>query len=249
MALTKITNSGITDSAVNTDKIADNTIVDADINASAGISPSKFGLSTPPTLTSFTPSELTVTSGGSITITGTGFVSIPQVTLINQSTGAIITASSVTYTSSTTISASIPSGQTNGTYKVRVENPDGNAVQSTSTLTYSDNPTWVTASGSLGTLAAGSSVSLSVSAYSDDSSSVTYSETTSVLTSNTDTPDTTMNLTLNSSTGAITGTAPEPDSETTYNFTLRATDAESQTTDRAFSITISVGITEGMQFN
>src|SRR6056300_1395954 len=237
MALTKITNSGITDSAVNTDKIADNTIVDADINASAGISPSKFGLSTPPTLTSFTPSELTVTSGGSITITGTGFVSIPQVTLINQSTGAIITASSVTYTSSTTISASIPSGQTNATYKVRVENPDGNAVQSTSTLTYSDNPTWVT------------SASSSVSAYSDDSSAVTYSETTSVLTSNTDTPGTTMNLTLNSSTGAITGTAPTPDSETTYNFTLRATDAESQTTDRAFSITITAEITEGGQFN
>jgi hypothetical protein len=107
----------------------------------------------------------------------------------------------------------------------------------------------VTAAGSLGTLAAGSSVSLSVSAYSDDSSAVTFSETTSVLTSNTDTPGTTMNLTLNSSTGAITGTAPEPSAETTYNFTLRATDAESQTTDRAFSITISVGITEGMQFN
>jgi hypothetical protein len=70
-----------------------------------------------------------------------------------------------------------------------------------------------------------------------------------VLTSNTDTPGTTMNLSLNSSTGAITGTAPEPTSETTYNFTLRATDAESQTTDRAFSITISVGITEGGQFN
>ena len=249
MALTKITSSGITDSAVKTDKITDNTIVDADINANANISPSKFVLSTPPTLTSFTPTELTVTSGGSITITGTGFVSIPQVTLVNQSTGAIITASSVTFTSSTSLTAAIPSGQTNGTYKVRVENPDGLAVQSTSTLTYSDNPTWITAAGSLGTIAAGASVSLSVSAYSDDSSAVTFSETTSVLTSNTDTPGTTMNLSLNSTTGAITGTAPDPTSETTYNFTLRATDADSQTTDRAFSITISVGITEGGQFN
>ena len=41
----------------------------------------------------------------------------------------------------------------------------------------------------------------------------------------------------------IAGTAPSPTSSTTYNFTLRATDAESQTTDRAFSITIS-GSTE-----
>ena len=55
-------------------------------------------------------------------------------------------------------------------------------------------------------------------------------------------------LTLNSSTGAITGTAPAATSETTYNFTLRATDAESQTADRAFSITISVGMNNSGQF-
>jgi len=247
MALTKITSSGITSSAVNTDKIADNTIVDADIASNANISPTKFGLSTPPTLSSFTPTELTTTSGGSISITGTGFVSIPQVTIVNQSTGATITASAVTYNSSTSLSATIPSGGASGTYKVRVENPDGLAVQSSSTLAYSNNPTWSTAAGSLGTIAAGASVSLSVSASSD--STVSYSETTSVLTSNANTPTSTMNLTLNSSTGAITGTAPEPSAETTYNFTLRATDAESQTTDRAFSITISVEITEGGQFN
>ena len=58
-----------------------------------------------------------------------------------------------------------------------------------------------------------------------------------------------MNLTLNSSTGAITGTAPSPTNSTTYNFTLRATDAESQTADRSFSITVSVGATGGAQFN
>jgi len=70
-----------------------------------------------------------------------------------------------------------------------------------------------------------------------------------VLTSNTDTPASTMNLTLNSSTGAITGTAPNATSDTTYNFTLRATDAESQTADRAFSITVAVGINNSGQFN
>ena len=45
-----------------------------------------------------------------------------------------------------------------------------------------------------------------------------------------------MNLTLNSSTGAITGTAPAEDG--VYSFTLRATDAQAQTADRGFSITI-----------
>tara|TARA_Y100000592_G_scaffold98064_1_gene170212 strand:- start:545 stop:721 length:177 start_codon:yes stop_codon:yes gene_type:complete len=58
-----------------------------------------------------------------------------------------------------------------------------------------------------------------------------------------------MNLTLNSSTGAITGTAPSATSDTTYTFTIRATDAESQTADREFSITVSVGINNSGQFN
>jgi hypothetical protein len=47
----------------------------------------------------------------------------------------------------------------------------------------------------------------------------------------------------------ISGTESGATSETTYSFTIRATDAQGQTADRAFSITITVGITEGMQFN
>ena len=46
-----------------------------------------------------------------------------------------------------------------------------------------------------------------------------------------------MNLTLNSSTGAITGTAPNVSSDTTYNFTIRASDGIN-TTDRNFSLGI-----------
>jgi hypothetical protein len=56
-----------------------------------------------------------------------------------------------------------------------------------------------------------------------------------------------MNLSL-ASNGNITGTAPSPTSGTTYNFTLRATDAEGQTVDRAFSITVTVGATGGSLF-
>ena len=36
---------------------------------------------------------------------------------------------------------------------------------------------------------------------------------------------------------------------TTYNFTIRITDAENQTTDRAFSFTSSFGATGGAGFN
>ena len=37
--------------------------------------------------------------------------------------------------------------------------------------------------------------------------------------------------------------------KTTYSFTIRATDAEGQTADRAFSITITVGINNSGGFN
>jgi len=193
---------------------------------------------TKPTISSISPDTIPNTATN-IVITGTNYVVTPNVEFI-ASTGVITLPNSIVRDSATqlTVNVTLP---TDGTYFIRVENPDGLAVRSGSAiLTVSDAPTWSTAAGSLGEVAAGASVSLDVDATSD--STVAFSETTSVLTSNSNTPASTMNLTLNSSTGAITGTAPSPSSETTYNFTLRATDAESQTADRAFSITISVGM-------
>ena len=90
MALTKITRNGITDSAVNSAKVLDGTIVDADISSSANIAATKFGFaSNPPTITGITPTTLTTTSGGAITVTGTNFVSIPNVVFQNTSTKII----------------------------------------------------------------------------------------------------------------------------------------------------------------
>ena len=200
---------------------------------------------TSPTVTGVTPSAIGNTAT-SVVIAGTNFVITPNVEFINSS-GVITLPNSIVRDSATqlTVNVTLP---TDGTYFIRVENPDGLAARSSSAiLTVSDAPTWSTSAGSLGSVAAGASASFSVSASSD--STVAYSETTSVLTSNTDTPASTMNLSLNSSTGAITGTAPAATSETTYNFTLRATDAESQTADRAFSITVTVGMNNSGQFN
>jgi len=181
-----------------------------------------------------------------ITIAGTNFVSVPIVEAINSSTGAITRASAVTFTSSSSINATFSLASAN--YFIRVENNDGNAVRSSSAiLSASASPTFSTSAGSLGTVSAGSTVSLDVDATSD--STVAFSETTSILTSNANTPATTMNLSLNSSTGAITGTAPSPTGDTTYTFSIRASDQESQTADREFSITVSVGINNSGQFN
>ena len=185
-----------------------------------------------------------------INIGGTNFSGIPKVEFI-KTTGAVTTANSVSLTNSTTLA--VNATLSSGSYYVRIELDDGNAARSTNAIiTVSSSPTWSTSAGSIGTVSAGASVSLSVAASSD--SNVTITETTSVLTANTDTPNSTMNLTLSgtpasSATYNITGTAPSPTVATTYSFTLRATDAEGQTADRIFNITISVGATGAGGFN
>lgn len=208
---------------------------------------------TTPTVSGISPTITTPSTPTAITVTGANFAATPLVSAQNTSTGAVTVATAVSFTSSTSITATV--SLVAGTYKLYVENPDGNAVLTTQTLTVSTGPSWTTSAGSLGTFAAGSSISgLNVVATSDTNVTVTEVTSPLTLTGNTDTPASTMNLTLSgtpatTATYTISGTAPSPTSETTYNFTLRATDADSQTTDRAFSITISVGITEGMQFN
>ena len=177
-----------------------------------------------------------------INITGTNFSGIPIVDFV-KTDGAVTRANTVSLSSATSLSVNVTIAS--GSYYVRIELENGRAARSTNAIiTASTAPSFSTGAGSIGTVGAGESVSLSVAATSD--STIAFSETTSVLTSNANTPAATMNLTLNSSTGAITGTAPSPSDSTTYNFTLRATDAESQTVDRAFSITVSVGAEEGV---
>ena len=189
---------------------------------------------TKPTISSINPTVIENTQT-SITITGTNFISVPQVEAIN-STGAIVAADSITYTSATQIVATFTL-PVDGTYFLRVENNDGNAVRSgTAILTVSDAPAWTTSAGSLGTNAAGSAVSYTVAATGATSFAVQSGSLPG-------------GVSLNTSTGVISGTESGATAETTYNFTIRASDAEAQTADRAFSITITVGINNSGQFN
>jgi hypothetical protein len=192
---------------------------------------------TKPAITSISPNTIDNTQT-QIVITGTNFEITPNVELIS-TTGAITLADTVTRNSSTqlTINATLA---TDGTYFIRIENPNGLAVRSsTALLTVSDAPTWSTASGSLGSVAKGDTGSFTVVATSD--SAVTYSKSSG---------DFPTGLTLNGSTGVISGTEAGSDtSETNYNFTITATDAESQTAPRAFTITVTVGINNAGQFN
>ena len=193
-----------------------------------------------PLVNNISPTGFNGLAGAVITIVGQNFVSGANVHFVSSVNGSSTAAGSVSFTNSGILTATTPALAVAGEpYGVKVTNPDGGMTLLEAALDAGSAPSWSTAAGSLATgIQKGATMpGMAVTATDADGQTITYSEVTSVLTSNANTPAATMNLTLNSSTGAITGTAPNVSSDTTYNFTLRASDG-TNTTDRAFSIGI-----------
>ena len=213
MANTQIQSDQIANNAITEDKIAANSVTSAKVLDGA----------TGPQITAIS-GVLTPSVAGDITIAGVGF-SGSNVYVDTAITTTLTAATSVTNTSSTSLTATIPALSA-GTYKVFVVNSDGKSAMFPTGVLVSVAPTWTTAAGALDQGLAGASYSDTVAASSD--SAITYS-----VKSGSSLPS---GLSLNSSTGVISGTMPSDSSSTTYNFTLTATDAESQAVDRAFSI-------------
>ena len=244
MAQTKVTSPGIADDAVTVGKIPNTSITNAKLaNSSITIDGVTVALGasatvvTKPTITSLTPSVVPNTSTA-IVIAGTNFTNMPSVEAIN-STGAIVAADSITYTSAASITATFTL-PVDGTYFIRIENPDGVAVRTaTAALTVSDAPAWVTASGTLGTFAGGDAIATQTLTATDATSFAITSGAVA-------TP-----LTFTTGVGSctITGTQTQHTSAATDNFTVTATDAEGQTAARAFSMTWSFDMDGGGQFN
>jgi hypothetical protein len=200
---------------------------------------------TAPTITSFAPTTAEGGTNISIVITGTNYVSTPMVEFQSVTDGSIQHAATVTFNSSTQLTIGTGTGLVNGTnYYIIVTNNNGQSVRSSTQLTTSASPVWTTASGSLGTIAGNFSGTVATVVAAGDT--IAYSETTNVLTNSS-----LANCALNSSTGVITTTdfGGSSTAATTYTFTLRATDAQSQTADRQFTLTSSFGATGGGQFN
>ena len=246
-----LSGSGASLTALNGSNVASGTVANARLVGSGAITINGSAVSlggsvtigeTKPTVTGVTPSTIT-NSATNVVIAGTNFVSVPQVEAIS-STGAITAANTVTFTSATSITANFTL-PVDGVYFIRVENNDGNAVRSGAILTVSDEPVWTTSAGSLGTIAGNFSGTVATVAATGDGT-LSFSETTSVLTNASQ-----ANCSLNSATGAITTTdfGGSSTSATTYNFTLRVTDAQGQTADRAFSLTSSFAVEDSGRFD
>jgi hypothetical protein len=162
------------------------------------------------------------TAGGqTITITGTGFATGASVLV------GTATASVVTVVSSTSITFTSPANSA-GSYILYVVNSDGGTGIAVPGIQYSGTPAWTTSAGSLGSQYETSAFSRSVSATGD--APVTYSVVSGSLPTG---------ATLNTN-GTITGTSVVGSgSPTTYTFTVAASDAQNQDTNRQFSITIN----------
>ena len=238
MAKTKITSGGIATGAVSNTDLTNNAVTynsqTVALGASGTIDTYADNL---PTITGLTP-DVVVNTATAVVIAGTNFVSIPVVEAIS-TTGAIVVADSVTFTSATSITATFTL-PIDGTYYVRVENNNGLAIRTSSAdLTVSDVPAWVTASGTLGTfngLAVISEITLTAT------DAVSFAVTTGSVTAG---------LTFATGVGSATinGTQTEHTVAATDSFSVTATDAEGQTAVRAFTITWSFGATGGGQFN
>ena len=203
---------------------------------------------TSPTFSSVSPDNSQTADGGNITftITGSGFTAGTNARLIGAS-GQRLNFTSVTRTSTTSITATIARSsllQAQSPYGIQVINGEGLAVTTASLITVDNIPVFNTAAGSLGTFTEGDSIDIEVSAYDPDSTSgITYELQSGSLPAG---------LSLVNESGdscRIQGTASAVDADTTSNFILRATDSASNTTSRAFSITIEDFTLNGLRFD
>ena len=158
--------------------------------------------------------------GQTITLTGTNFAQGAKV-LINTTQVSVVTVVSATQITFTAPALAA------GSYILYVVNTNGSTAIAVPGIQVSGVPAWTTAAGTLGTVYETAAVSATVAATSD--SAVTYSLASGTLPTG---------VTFNSN-GTISGTSVLTASSTTYTFTIRATDAENQDTDRSFSLTIN----------
>lgn len=156
-----------------------------------------------------------IAGGETVTVTGSGFNS-GVISYIDS------TACTTTYGNSTSLTFVTPAFSA-GLYNLFLYNTDGSSGVKPAGIRFNQPPVWVTSAGALLTSGMNSSYATAVAATG---TGIAYSVTSGSLPTG---------LSLNSSTGDITGT---PTVEQTANFTVTAVNSYNQPTARSFSIRI-----------
>ena len=191
------------------------------------------GVAPPPAISSISPTNFNGEQGTQFTINGTSFDAGATVKFITNNNVEYI-AATVSRISSSQLTATTPQDFTvaDEPLKVRVINSSGLTSTLENAIDCGGTPTWVTTAGSLNVQfdTVGSFTFATLAATDPDAgSTITYSVTSGSLPGG---------LTLNSSTGVISGTPSNVTADTTSNFTVTATDNAGNATARAFSITV-----------
>jgi hypothetical protein len=189
-----------------------------------------------PIITGIAPDNVSGSASTAIIINGQNFESGSIVKLID-SLGTELFVLSSTFNNARSLQFLTPALTASaGPYDVKVTNPDNQISILENCLTVGTTPTWVTNSGSLGLIydSMRSSKTFTVQATDADNHAITYSIVSGSLPTN---------MTMTNQ-GVISGTAQAVASDTTYAFTIRATDTIGAFNERSFSITTKAPVVQ-----
>lgn len=197
------------------------------------------GIDAPPTVSNQTGTIYEATDT-TITITGSNFKTGSQVQVTGAGVSNIDRTLSTTFVNSGELTCATNAASVNfvpaQSYGIKVTNPSGLSAVLEPAGTINTFPVWQTGAGSVATIYdSGRSgyPTITLTATDADGGTPTYSLVSGSVPSG---------MTFNAN-GTITGTANAVGSDTTSNFTVRATDNEGDTLDRAFSITVKSPVT------
>ena len=194
------------------------------------------GIEAPPVISGFS-GVINADTNSTITINGANFKSGSVVSI----EGAAVTGSrslSTTFVGASQLTAATNAASVNftggATFDIKVTNPSGLSALLSPAGTVDRDPVWSTTAGNLGTMFASALAgrTFTLSASDPDGQAITYSIASGSLPTG---------MSLNSSTGVISGTASSVGSDTTFSFTARASStsgALTSTADRAFNIIV-----------
>lgn len=188
-------------------------------------------IDTPPTVISVNNSnilETQIASGFDLVITGTNFKSGATATFIgNDGTEHISPTTTVNTTTQITARVHTSVSNSNEPYDVKIGNLSGLSGTLENAFNVNAKSTWTTAAGILTTIGSNATgIHTTIAATDPEGDTITYSGTVGG------------GLSLNSSTGAISGDPTDVSSNTTLSFTANAT-SSGQATPRNFSVVVT----------
>ena len=191
-----------------------------------------------PIVTSISPTNVDSKDSATtttFTVTGTGF-SVGTTAKLRNNSGTDINFNTVTRDSATQLTCVLSNalitaeGITDEPYDIVVTSGSGLISSLENQINVDQRPVFITSAGSLGTQRSGSFSATIEATDPESAGAVRFDVVGGTLPTG---------ITLNISTGVISGSITPESSETTYNFTIQASDVDSNVSFRDFSITLS----------